>query len=201
MVSIKHFTQLEKLRGWRQLAFITGLAERSLPTLELGLDVLGLDIPIHPERIISALWQEVETPKSLDISKPYGYVEKLLEPLKSVEEYGARPTEDAVQLLLIAMEAVQESHLKIARQAAELSFNTVTQFVEFNEGDGLDDDELVALLDRHPLVKAEIQFQKELAKKLTVQKPSSEWIDSVRELASQGGVSSIGICLSDDINE
>ena len=71
-------------------------------------------------------------------------------------------------------------------------------FIEFSEGGGLSESALVKLFDQHPLVQRELSFQEELFDLLrTAQRPSADTIKSLRELASDDGVSNIGICLEE----
>lgn len=69
-------------------------------------------------------------------------------------------------------------------------------FVEMSEGEGLDDDDLVGLLDRHELMQAELAYQQALVQMLRRRRtPDEDFVAELRELAANGGVSNLGISL------
>jgi uncharacterized protein YjaG (DUF416 family) len=194
-VSVRHFQQLEKIQGWRQQAFILGLSERSLPNLLLAIEALEIESTISVPRTITALWTSQLEQTPIRFEKSVQSLVSLTETLALYSEYGARTAEDAAQLLLMVLEVWKQPELRLAREAGQLSFQTVTRHIEFSEGNGLTDHELVKLFDRHPLIKRELEFQRELQKLLGAPCQTADRIKNIRELARNEGVSNIGICL------
>ncbi len=199
MASIKQFKQLEQLRGWRQLVFVAALAERAQPNLTFFADLLEVTLPLLPTRLLDAIWHSIESREALKVLPQIEALESLDELLAEHEEYGAQPARDAIQQLLNVLELLTRPEKSLARSTAEASFQTVTTFVEFSEGEGLEDHDLVMLLDRHPLVKAELSFHRKLSEILKAAPiPTATLLKEVRSLAAQGGVSNIGISLEEE---
>jgi len=191
--SIKHFSHLEKLRGWRQQAFVLSLAERALPNLMLGIDVLEIDTPLSGPRLVDAFWRSLVRQELLIFSQSLDYLSNLFEQFKVRGEYGARPAEDAVRLLMMTQNLCRRPGLRLAKEAGQLSFQTVTTYIEFTEGSDLDEHDLVMLLDKHPLVKAEVRFQRDIHRRLSNAALTDADLNQVRQLAKNGGLSGIGI--------
>ena len=75
---------------------------------------------------------------------------------------------------------------------------TVMNFVELSEGEDLEEDELVRLLDQHPLMKEDKVFQRDLILALKRQRtPTSQFVERIHGDAANDGVSNLGISLSD----
>ncbi|OZG72486.1 hypothetical protein BTA51_15285 [Hahella sp. CCB-MM4] len=202
MASIKHFKQLEQLKGWRQQVFVAALAERALPNLVFFADLLQVDLKVFPERVVEAIWHGIETRESISVQPQIEALETLDEELGGREEYGAMPARDAIEQILNALESLVISTSDMARKAAEASLQTVASFVEFSEGDGLEEHDLVMLLERHPLTRSELVFQRELVELLKkAAAPTASFLRQIRELSAQGGVSNIGISLCEDEEE
>ncbi len=198
MASIKHFQQLDKLHSWRQKSFVLGLVERNLPNLLLADASLQLNLPVHPQRMVDALWEQLLNRSQVDWENTIRQLEQALEILADYEEYGARPAEVAIQLLLQAIELTLFPQRRLAQSAAKLSFECVTEFVEFSEGAGLEEHDLVMLLERHPLVKNELNLHRALVKLLRdAALPQPPLEDEVRKIADQEGVSNLGISLEE----
>jgi len=194
----KQFKQLEQLRGWRQLVFVAALAERTQPNLTFFANLLEVPLLILPARLLDAVWHSIESREALQVMPQIQTLESLDDALAAREEYGAQPARDAIQQLLNILELLARPEKSMARAAAEASFQTVTTFVEFSEGEGLEEHDLVMLLDRHPLVKAELNFYRQLSDLLKAAPiPSVVFLKEVRRLAAQEGVSNIGISLED----
>ncbi|WP_164887341.1 YjaG family protein [Hahella sp. KA22] len=196
MASLKHFKKLESLRGWRQVVFVLSLAERATPNLKLFVESQELTLSREVKGALGALWKTVQENAKLQTLPYVEKLEEFLDQLGDIDAYGARPASDWAQLLLLGLQLWDDDKSKKAREASEISFRTVTDFVEFSEGEGLSDDDLVALWDKHPLVKDELAFHDELYAKLQeLRAPTAEGLAEIRKLSRQGGVSNIGISL------
>lgn len=187
--------KLEKLRGWRQFAFLLALAERAFPNFALYADLTN---PDHGDRLRDGLdraWRMLET-KDHNVDPLH-----LLARLESTEPdperhdfFGVRPALDAWQLLEQALLCQVNPDKPRAVEGASLALETVVAFIEVSEGEGLDEDELVRLLDRHELVRAETGFQEALLDLLRGSKaPGPEFVAELRGMAENEGVSNLGL--------
>ena len=136
---------------------------------------------------------------SLDtISKELDEVVELRMLTEGSESYGALPAADCLELVEQALLSGVNEDKKRAFDASQLSIATITQFIEFSEGEGLDENALVKLFDKHPLIEREFSFQSELNDLLrAATHPGVEVINELRELAQDEGLSNLGISLDD----
>lgn len=200
----KFHKSLNNLVGWRERAFILALAERALPNAALYFDSLEsqpLDPELYPdqlESLIDKIWLKL-------ILKPdeEAVIELLDDALacmpdtEQVDHYGALPTQDMLRLAEAALLGGVNNEKRRALEASQIALETITQFIEFSEGEGLSDDQLVKLFDKHPLIEREFSFEQELSDTLRSSNgPSAEVIDQIRLLAKDEGVSNLGISLS-----
>ncbi|MFE8069462.1 YjaG family protein [Marinobacteraceae bacterium S3BR75-40.1] len=189
---LKH---LEKLQGWREMAFILALAERSYPNYAM---FAALTRPAWGERIRECLdhgWRYLSLKKhDVDVFKELARLETAVPEPEEHDMYGVHPALDMVWLLEQAFLTQVNPDKRRALDASQRSLATVTGFVEVTEGDGLSDDELVDLFDRHELVRLEWAFQKEAYKWLRdTESPLGGKIDELIELAANDGVSNLGL--------
>ncbi len=109
------------------------------------------------------------------------------------------PTADCLEIIEQALLCVVNEDKKRAFDASQLSISTVTQFIEFSEGEGLEENALIKLFDKHPLVEREFSFQAEVNDLLrAATHPGIEVINELRLLAQDEGLSNIGISLSEN---
>lgn len=218
MNRLKFQKSLNSLKGWRERAFILTLAERAFPNALLfvaNVDTTADTAPI--DRIDSTENADTEdaapallNPSHLDLAwqalimdqDEDGIVELLdvaaanMPNLENNEHYGALPTHDCLQILEQALLAGINDEKPRALSASQASLETITQFIEFSEGDELSENQLVKLFDSHPLIEREFSFQSEISDLLrSATHPGEELISAIRELAQDEGVSNIGISL------
>lgn len=198
----KIFKSIQALTGWRESAFLLALAERALPNAVLlleGIDALDLDSEVYPKGLLSlmdASWQalvlvpdEERTIEVLDDVVANVVVEDL-------DNYGVLPCNDCLGIWEQALLSGLNRDKKRALEGSQISLATVTQFIEFSEGDELSEEQLVKLFSKHDLVQREFSFQDECADILRAsQGPSVGFVKGLRELAQDEGVSNIGVSL------
>ena len=196
----QHFRRIEQLRGWRQTVFLLALAERSYPNFALFGQLSGQVNHELLRRTLDALWDDVsDRESSLSYRKIAEMVEAQQPDPAQFEGYGVYPAADACSLTLDVLFSRLEPDRRLAVASARTSLNTVTDFVEMTDAEGVEEDELAHHLDRHPLVKRELRFQRELVEALQKAPfPSADLLASLRELACDEGVSNIGIALDDE---
>ena len=112
------------------------------------------------------------------------------------DAYGVYPAFDFCQLLEQALLNRLNPNKHRATEASQLATATVMNFIEMSEGDDLPEDELVRLLDHHPLMKEDKIFQRDLVLALKRQRvPKESFIAELKAQAANDGVSNLGIAL------
>lgn len=191
---------LSALSGWRESVFILALAQRAFPNLLLYAENVEELYPQDNESV------EVLMDKSWALIVQDAQEEELVEVLDQVlvpvvqlegnEQYGAIATSECIALWEQALLCRINQERKRALQAGQISVENVTRFIEFSEGEGLTEEQLIKLFDSHPLLEREFSFQAELSDLLrAASHPGDKLIHSIRDLAIDEGVSNIGISL------
>ena len=196
MNRLKFQKSLNALNGWRERAFILALAERAFPNALLYLSSIEENLTLNAS-FMDQIWQALIIDQNEDL-----IVESLdkalahMPDLADNEHYGALPTHDALSILEQALLAGINDEKSRALAASQQSLETITQFIEFSEGDELSENQLVKLFDSHPLIEREFSFQAELSELLrSASHPGEELVFAIRELAQDEGISNIGISL------
>tara|TARA_R110001592_G_scaffold66617_4_gene204629 strand:- start:6061 stop:6666 length:606 start_codon:yes stop_codon:yes gene_type:complete len=197
----KFLKSLQSLGGWRERAFMLALAERASPNAALyfdNIDTSDLDNKIDLKSLFEDLWQHlILEPKEDEIIECLDNIVELRMLTDDSESYGALPTADCLDIIEQALLCVVNEDKKRALDASQLSIATVTQFIEFSEGEGLEEGALIKVFDKHPLVEREFSFQAEVNDLLrAATHPGIELIRELRQLAQDEGLSNIGISLS-----
>jgi len=189
---------LQSLSSWRERAFIVSLAERALPNAKLYLGSLNEEIPSELDAIVEAIWQHlIIDPDEAEIINLLDEVIAHLPETIESDSYGVIPTMDCLTLLEQALLSGVNEEKRRAFDASQSSVNTIIQFIEFSEGEGLSENELIKLFDSHPLVAREFSFQSEVNDLLrSATHPGEALIIELRELAQDEGISNIGISLT-----
>lgn len=198
----KFLKTLQSLGGWRERAFILALGERAVPNAALyfeNIDTSELEQGIDFNALLDEIWLNlIITPNEDSIIESLDKIVELRTLVDDTENYGALPTADCLEIIEQALLAGVNDDKKRALELSQLSINTITQFIEFSEGDDLDENSLIKLFDKHPLVEREFSFQAELNDLLRASShPGSELIHELRELAQDEGLSNLGISLND----
>ncbi|MDX1457146.1 MAG: YjaG family protein [Marinobacter sp.] len=190
---------VEQLHGWRECAFLLGLAERGFPNYALFADAMGLKTGAKMRQLLDLGWdllQEVSSEAA--IPQLLAKLETLSPDVNAYDAYGVYPAFDFCRLLEQALLCRLNPDRHRASEAAHWAMETVMKFIEVSEGEGLDEDEVVRLLDQHPLMKADKAFQRDLVLALKRQRtPTETFIAELRDMAANDGVSNLGISLND----
>ena len=189
---------LQSLSSWRERAFIVSLAERALPNAMLYLGNLNEEIPSELEAMLHAIWQHlIIEPDETEIINLLDEVIAHLPEEDESDSYGALPATDCLSLLEQALLSGVNEEKRRGHDASQSSVNTIIQFIEFSEGDGLSENALIKLFDSHPLVAREFSFQSEVNDLLrSGTHPGDALIFELRALAQDEGISNIGISLN-----
>jgi len=188
---------LQTLSAWRERAFILSLAERALPNALLYLSSLDIEAEFDAA-IVDEIWLNLITePDEESIIELLDIVTAFMQYTEDSEHYGALPTQDCLMLFEQALLGGLNDEKRRALDASQSSVNTVIQFIEFSEGEGLSENQLIKLFDSHSLVEREFSFQGELIDILRpAPHPGQSLINELREIAQDEGVSNIGISLN-----
>lgn len=190
---------VSQLQGWRECAFLLALAERSFPNYALFVEAVGLKTGGKMHQILDLAWGTLqEDVTETAIPQLLAKLEALSPDVEAYDAYGVYPAFDFCQLLEQALLNRLNPSKHRATDASQLATGTVMSFIELSEGEGLEEDELVRLLDSHPLMKEDKTFQRDLVLALKRQRtPLEKFITDLREDAANEGVSNLGISLGD----
>lgn len=190
---------VSQLQGWRECAFLLALAERSFPNYALFAEAVGLKTGGKMHQILELAWGSLqEDVAETAIPQLLVKLEALSPDVEAYDAYGVYPAFDFCQLLEQALLNRLNPSKHRATEASQLATSTVMSFIELSEGEGLEEDELVRLLDSHPLMKEDKAFQRDLVLALKRQRtPVEQFIEEIRENAANEGVSNLGISLGD----
>src|SRR5690554_8035402 len=153
---------VSQLQGWRECAFLLTLAERAFPNYALFADAVGMKSGGKMRQLLDLAWGMLQKDASeAAIPQLLSKLEALSPSVDDYDAYGVYPAFDFCQLLEQALLNRLNPGKHRATDASRLATATVMQFVEMSEGEGLDDDELVRLLEQHPLRSEERRVGKE----------------------------------------
>ncbi len=201
----KFHKRIQGLKGWRGGAFILALAERAVPNAQLYFSAQESAAGTWPSpedlaARVDSVWQHlIAKPNEEELILLLDQVTDWIPDTDEDAPYGAFPTADCLELMEQALLSGINQEQARAVAASQRSMATITQFLEVSEGDGLSEDELIKLFDRHPLMQREYSFQEELCDLLrTANSPADKLLTELRTLARDEGVSNIGISLDTD---
>ncbi|MDX1816577.1 MAG: YjaG family protein [Marinobacter sp.] len=186
-----------QLQGWREYAFLLALAERSFPNYALFVEAVGLKTGAKMRQLLDIAWELLQKETSdAAIPQLLSKLESLSPQVDDYDAYGVYPAFDFCQLLEQALLNRLNPNKHRATEASQLATTTVMNFIELSEGESLPEDELVRLLDHHPLMKEDKMFQRDLVLALKRQRtPKESFVEELRTGAANEGVSNLGIAL------
>lgn len=190
---------VSQLQGWRECAFLLALAERSFPNYALFADAVGVKTGAKMRQLLDLSWGMLQKDASeAAIPQMLAKLEGLSPDVNAYDAYGVYPAFDFCQLLEQALLNRLNPGKHRASDASRMATGTIMNFIELSEGEGLDEDELVRLLDQHPLMKEDRVFQRDVVLALKRQRtPTEQFVDGLRAMAANDGVSNLGISLAE----
>lgn len=186
---------LAQLRGWREYAFVLALAQRSAPNYQIFAKAVGLPRPEDATAVLDDAWHMLaQRDHDVNINRLLARLDRLMLDPAAYDVYGVNPAYDHLQLLELALLCRVNPDKRRAETAGEIALNSVLQFVEMRDGEGMDDDALVRHFEQDELVKIERHFQRALAEDLRKQRaPEDAFVQQLRDAADNDGVSNLGI--------
>ena len=190
---------VSQLQGWRECAFLLALAERSFPNYALFADAVGLKTGAKMRQMLDLGWDMLqEDVAESAIPQLLAKLETLSPDVEAYDAYGVYPAFDFCQLMEQALLNRLNPAKHRATEASQMATGTIMNFVEVSEGDDLDEDGLVRLLEVHPLMKEDKAFQRDLVLALKRQRtPTQQFIERLQADAANDGVSNLGISLAE----
>ena len=191
MFGDKFYKRLGKLMPWQQTVFALALAERMYPNYALYAQSTGKGNESAFREALDSLWGYMtEKGSRVDLGAILeSFEEHIPNPVKE-ENYGAYPALDACVALGCAYNSVICRLGEEAIEASNASIGSVAGFIEMLAERDFSDEELY----EHELMESEMSFQVALMQE--VDKPRDpEQILAIRQMASQDGVSNLGISL------
>ena len=191
MFGDKFYKRLGKLMPWQQTVFALALAERMYPNYCLYAESTGKGDAVAFRQALDALWGYMtERGSRVDLGAILEAFEvHIPDPVKE-ESYGAYPALDACVALGCAYSSVICRIGEESIEASNASIGSVAGFIEMMAERDFSNEELY----EQPLMESEMSFQVALMQE--VDKPRDpQQILAIRELASQEGVSNLGIAL------
>ncbi|MGB2130719.1 MAG: YjaG family protein [Marinobacterium sp.] len=188
--------ELETFEPWQLTAFSAALTERMFPNFALFARLVESGDAAKLRQILDGVWNSLSGQGAkMNFEVQLDAVEANMPDLDEYDMYGALPALDAVVALNATLNCILEKDLTAAVSIGQLSRECVATFLEVTEGDDqMSDEELVKLINTHDLMQAEDAFREEVIERLQGQKhPNPDFVAALRELASNEGVSNIGI--------
>ncbi|MEX0605177.1 YjaG family protein [Marinobacter sp.] len=188
---------VEQLQGWRECAFLLALAERAFPNYALFSDAIGMKGGGKMRYLLDQAWAMLqEEPSESAIPNMLARLESLSPDVEQYDAYGVYPAFDCCRLLEQALLNRLNPDRHRATEASQWATGTVMSFIEVSEGEGMEEDELVRLLDRHDLMKIDKAFQRDVVLSVKRQRtPTEQFLERLKEESANQGVSNIGISL------
>ena len=190
---------VEQLQSWRETIFLLALAERAFPNYALFTDAIGMKGGAKMRLVLDQAWDLLQQSNAETAVPPLlARLEALSPDVENYDAYGVYPAFDFCRLLEQALLSRLNPDRHRATEASHWATATVMNFIEVSEGEGLDEDGLVRLLEQHELMKVDKAFQRDLVLSVKRQRtPTEEFVDSIKARAANDGVSNLGISLND----
>ena len=190
---------VSQLQGWRELAFLMALAERSFPNYALFAEAVEMKTGGKMRQLLDLGWEMLQRDTSeAVIPQLLAKLESLSPDMNAYDAYGVYPAFDFCQILEQALLNRLNPGKHRATEVSQIATATVINFIELSEGEKLDEDQLVRLLEQHQLMKEDKVFQRDLVLSLKRQRtPTTQFVERIRKDAANDGVSNLGISLSD----
>ncbi len=188
--------QLRSLDHKKLAAYCAALTERQLPNFVLFSKLTGFGDIKQLETVLDGVWQSlVPGGAKMNFEVQLDKVDANMPNLDEYEMYGASPALDAVVSLYSTLTCILEADVDEAISVGNVSRECVAMFIEISEGDNqMSDEEIIRLINNHDLMIQEDEFHEEVVERLMqVKQFDKTFISELRALASNEGVSNIGI--------
>lgn len=184
------FQRVRELQNWHAVAYAATLIERMQPNYQLFCEVTEFADPAQFRKTLDLVWEWLATPKAkINYAVQQERIEQATPDAQEFDNFGVFPAIDAAISLSSTIMLMAGDEPQGAVVASKLSQGGVEAFVEATAEIALTDQEIK----QHPLMQWEITFQQELLDLVETLKPAVQSVNTLKALASQDGVSNIGI--------
>lgn len=183
------------LEAWQQVLFATALTERMFLNFTLFSKLMSFGDLDRMRNLLNSIWeQQTGRGTKVNYEAQLLKVEDNLVDLDEFDMFGAIPAHNAMLALTSLIVCKLEDESSEAVAVSNLSYETVAAYIEFAEADDqMSDEALVRLINMHDLMLDEDAFQEEVLERLSGAKQSVQLVIDLRDLATNEGVSNIGI--------
>lgn len=183
------------LESWQQVLFATALTERMFLNFALFSKLMDFGDLDRMRNLLNSIWeQQTGRGTKVNYDAQLLRVEDNLVDLDEFDMFGAIPAHNAMLALTSLIVCKLEDESSEAVAVSNLSYETVAAYIEFAEADDqMSDEVLVRIINMHDLMLDEDAFQEEVLERLSGAKQSVELVIDLRDLATNQGVSNIGI--------
>ncbi|MCC2617162.1 YjaG family protein [Aestuariibacter halophilus] len=190
MSKLNTFAAVRQLKGWHAVAFAATLIERMAPNYTLFCESTGYAEVSQFRNVLNAVWEWLSVPKmKINLAVQLERIEDVTPHPSEYDSYGVYPAIDAAVSLSSTLLLMQGEDPQGAVVVSKLSQGAVESFIEATSEVALDSEGIKA----HPLMQWEIEFQQELLTLLAQMKGGREDVATLKALATQEGVSNLGI--------
>ena len=187
------FQRVRELEGWKAVAFAAALLERMLPNYLLFCEVTEYEGAGQYRKTLNSIWEWVGVPKAkINLAAQLEKVEELTPDAADYDFYGVYPALDvaiSMSSTLLLMQGEDEGGAVIV---SKLSQGSVEAYIDASAEQELSSQEIK----QHPLMQWEVELQNELLDLLASAKRNSDTVKRLKQLATEEGVSNIGLEMS-----
>ena len=189
-------TQLKAFDKAKLTAYCVAISTRAFPNFALFSNLVEFGDAKKMANVIDGIWQSlVPGGAKMNFELQLSKVEDNMPDLDVFDMYGSAPALDAITCLHATISCLLLGEFEEAVTIGLVSRETVASFIEMSEGDDqMSDEEIMRLISNHPLTEQEEEFQGQVIELLEGSKSlNKEFIASLKALATNEGVSNIGI--------
>ena len=186
---------LKDLEGWQLTAFSVAVTERMYPNFALFSSLLEFGDKAQIRGILDGVWDKLgNTGGKMNFEVQLANIEANMPDLEEFDMYGASPALDAMVALYSTVNCLLEPNRAEASNIGNLSQECVATYIEVTADADLSDEELLRHISQHDMMIQEEAFQEELIRQiLSVKNPDAGFINELKQLAANEGVSNIGV--------
>ncbi len=184
-----------QLTHWQHLAICAALTERSFPNYALYCEIEGID-PQPLRKMLNKVWEFLrgQLKSSKNIEKQLEALTDHIPDPETKDHYGAYPAMDTALALQSCLQAIVDASIEDAEAILTMMAERLEEVIALQS----DDDDAEPDLDASPLWQRHQQFIDDLMKLVTSQSSHADMVKKLIPLASDHGVSHLGICVDED---
>jgi len=199
------FERIRALPFAYQAVMALYLCQRMVPNYELFYHVTGFGDPKLLQGALNACWDWAWQGRAVKVNFAR-WQEKIDEVTPSEHGHdllGVYPAMDACTALSTMLQGFMDNNSADLVSVAKVSQASVAKFLELSEGADLTAEQRQLMLREHELAQYEIEVQQAMLDYLEMvareqQQPTQQFIQQVRQMVADEGISNIGVSLNED---